>query len=151
MNEMFRICLDDAEVLHLLFRAGEDFARASVPEAIIEAFMAATMTALQKPDGGVCGMSPARLSGGWLPEPSLGSSAKPLKPSIPIRFVTRAGADCVGHVIRILTDGNRAATVLSIDGIGAYDHVHRSARWRNCWRCQVSEDWCLLSVPPTVD
>ena len=48
---MLRVCLDDAEVLHLLFRASEDFARASVPEAITEAFMAATMTALQKPDG----------------------------------------------------------------------------------------------------
>ena len=30
-NEMLRVCLDDAEVLHLLFRAREDFARGISP------------------------------------------------------------------------------------------------------------------------
>ena len=33
----------------------------------------------------------------------------------------------MGHVVRVLTDENPMATVLSIDGTGAYDHVHRSA------------------------
>ena len=56
-NEMLRVCLNDAEVLHLFFGAGEDFARASVSEAITEAFMATTMKALQKPDGGVHGIA----------------------------------------------------------------------------------------------
>ena len=36
--------------------------------------------------------------------------------------------DCVvGHAVRAVTDANLEATVLSIDGIGAYDHVYRSA------------------------
>ena len=40
---------------------------------------------------------------------------------------TSAGTDCVGHIIRALTDANTALTVTSIDGVGAYDHVYRSA------------------------
>ena len=40
---------------------------------------------------------------------------------------TRAGTDCVGHMLRAATDSDAAATVLSVDGIGAYDHVSRSA------------------------
>ena len=40
---------------------------------------------------------------------------------------TRAGTDCVGHLLRAATDADPEATVLSVDGIGAYDHVHRAA------------------------
>ena len=47
----------------------------------------------------------------------------------PFQFAlsTRAGVDCVGHAVRAATDADPRATVLSIDGIGAYDHVLRSA------------------------
>ena len=47
----------------------------------------------------------------------------------PFRFAlsTRAGTDCVERAIRALTDADPTATVLSIYGIGAYDHVLRSA------------------------
>ena len=33
----------------------------------------------------------------------------------------------VGHAVRLLTDQNPQATVLFVDGIGANDHVYRSA------------------------
>ena len=33
----------------------------------------------------------------------------------------------MGHVVLVLTYENPMATMLSIDGVGAYDHVHRSA------------------------
>ena len=33
----------------------------------------------------------------------------------------------MGHAVRAATDEKPEATVLSIDGVGAYDHVHRSA------------------------
>ena len=36
---------------------------------------------------------------------------------------TRAGTDCVGHLLRAATDASPTATVLSVDGIGAFDHV----------------------------
>ena len=51
-NEMLRVCLDGHELLQLLFSASEDFARGSVPPTVGRVLMVATMTALQKPDGG---------------------------------------------------------------------------------------------------
>ena len=47
--------------------------------------------------------------------------------TISIRLVNSAGTDCVGHAVRAMTDADPNATILSIDGIGAYDHVLRSA------------------------
>ena len=49
---MLRVCLDDVETLALLVSAAEDFARAETPN-VTRSFMLATMTALQKKDGGV--------------------------------------------------------------------------------------------------
>ena len=40
---------------------------------------------------------------------------------------TRARTDCVDHVIRSVTERQPDLTVLSNDGIGAYDHVYRSS------------------------
>ena len=33
----------------------------------------------------------------------------------------------MGHAVRVMTERNPDATLLSIDGVGAYDHVLRSA------------------------
>ena len=51
----------------------------------------------------------------------------------PFQFAlsTRAGADCVGHVVRASTETDHGLTILSVDGIGAY-HVSRASmltRW----------------------
>ena len=43
------------------------------------------------------------------------------------RSSARAGTDCVGHVIRTVTERQPDLIVLPIDGIGAYDHVYRSS------------------------
>ena len=40
---------------------------------------------------------------------------------------TRAGTDCVGHMLHATTDADPAVTILSVDGIGAHDHIFRSA------------------------
>ena len=43
---------------------------------------------------------------------------------------TRAGSECIAHVLQTLTDTTPNATVLSIDGIGAFDLVSREAMFR---------------------
>ena len=40
--------------------------------------------------------------------------------SVQFAFSTRVGADCVGHAIRAATGADHEATVLSIDGVGAW-------------------------------
>ena len=46
---------------------------------------------------------------------------------VPVCSLHKAGTDCVGHLIWASTDTDPRLTVLSVDGIGAYDHVLRSA------------------------
>ena len=43
---------------------------------------------------------------------------------------TRAGTECVTHMVQALTSEDREATILSIDGIGAYDLISRNAMLR---------------------
>eukprot|EP00973_Karenia_brevis_P036587 5043834-Karenia_brevis.AAC.1 len=87
--------------------------------------MLANMTALQKKDGGVRGIA----TGSAFRRLVARTLARQFLPAIeaacsPFQFAlsTRAGTDCVGHAIRVLTDHDPRATVLSIDGVGAYDH-----------------------------
>ena len=58
--ELLKLCLDDAETSHLLFRAAEDLARAQAPDCITRACV--------RPDSlAETGWWPqARRSGGWL-------------------------------------------------------------------------------------
>ena len=40
---------------------------------------------------------------------------------------TRAGTECVTHIIQPLTSENFETTILSVDGIGAYHLISRDA------------------------
>ena len=108
--------------------AAEDFARGETPAS--RPFFLATMTALRKKDGGVRGIATGssfrRLVAKTLAR-QFGRIVE--QECAPFQFAlsTRAWTDCVGHAIRAMTDLNSRATVLSIDGIGAYDHVLRSS------------------------
>ena len=42
-------------------------------------------------------------------------------------MTTRAGTECIAHVLQGVTDLDHRATVLSIDGIGAFDSVSRAS------------------------
>ena len=56
---------------------------------------------------------------------------------------TRAGTDCVGHFLRAATDANPRATILSVDGVGAYDHVLRSAMLERLLHMPKARAFCL--------
>ena len=129
-NEILRVCLDDTETLLLLTAAAEDVARASVPPDVFRVFMLARMTALQKPDGGVRGIATGtvfqRLVAKTLAR-QYSEAVEEACTQFQFALSTRAGVDCVDHTVRLLTDQNPQATVLSVDGICAFDHVYRSA------------------------
>ena len=50
-NEMLKVCLDDQEMCQLPFLAAEAFARGTALN-VSQCFMLASLTALQKKDGG---------------------------------------------------------------------------------------------------
>ena len=49
--------------------------------------------------------------------PAVGRATAPFQCAL----TTRAGVECVAHVIQTLTDLDHTATVLSVDGVGAFD------------------------------
>ena len=83
-------------------------------------FMLVSMTALQKRDGGgrrLVAKTPARQFGREVEEEVCSLFGFALS--------TRAGVDCVGHEVRVATEADAEAAVLSVDEIGAED-LHRS-------------------------
>ena len=95
-------------------------------------FDGARLKALSKPLGGVRGIA----TGSTIRRFVARTLAKQFMEEIEAEYapfqyalLTRAGTDCVGHFVRASTDADPGVTVLTVDGIGAYDHVLRSAMW----------------------
>ena len=129
-NELLKIALDDEDTAKLLHHAVLRMARAEIPSSIAEAFMAARMTALLKPNGRVRGIATGtafrRLVASCLARVA---GAEVERACAPFQYAlsTRAGTECVGHLFRAACDLNPNACVLSIDGIGAFDNISRKA------------------------
>ena len=128
--ELLRTALDDEDLVRTLFRAAERLAKAEVLTHVAEALFAARMTALTKKDGSARGIA----TGHALRRLVARTLARQFMPQVeaacaPFQFAlsTRAGTDCVGHIVRLATDLDPRTTVLSIDGTGAYDNVLREA------------------------
>ena len=95
-NEMFRVCLD-------------------------RSFLRATVTALSKKDGGIRGIATGssfrRLVGKTLAR-QFGAVVEQVCAPFQFALSTRAGTDCVGHAIRVMTDLDPRATVLQWTELG---------------------------------
>ena len=121
----------ESEVDSGLFgQVGSLFAVGNVPPAILQALRLGRMTALCKPDGGVRGI----VVGDIVRRLVAGSMAKQIAKQVeattaPFQYAlsTRAGCECVAHILQSITDEDLDATVVSIDGVGAYDLISRNA------------------------
>jgi hypothetical protein len=128
--EHLRVLLDDPATFEELFAAAQDLARADVPGEVADAYTTARLTALRKHTGGVRGIATGtsfrRLVARTLARQFGGEIEEACSP-YQFALSTRAGTDCVGHVLRVIAEGRPSATVASVDGIGAYDYVSREA------------------------
>ena len=128
--EHLKSFVEEVDLMELLFAAATSLAQAQVPLVISQALMGASLTALSKTDGGVRGTETGttlrRLVARALAKQFMKEFEAECAP-FQYALSTRAGTDCVGHLLRAATDADPDATVLSVDGIGAYDHVHRAA------------------------
>ena len=129
-NEHYQVCLDDERVAQLLAKAASFLAHAAVPEAVMQAVRQSRLTALLKKDGGIRGIATGdtlrRLVARTLAQ-TYGEEME--KACAPFQFAlsTRAGTDCVGHIARAATELEDDLVLVSLDGIGAYDHIKRSS------------------------
>ena len=129
-NEHLRLLLDSEEDMQLLHHAAQRLALADVPEVIATALRLGRMVALRKPNGRVRGLVMGdtfrRLVARTLAQQFAASFDAACRP-FQFALGTRAGTEAAARVVRALCERDPRATVVSIDGVGAYDHVHRAS------------------------
>ena len=128
--EHLRPLLDSPRDHRLLHTLAEGLAQGVVPESIVDAVRLGRMTALRKFDGGVRGIVVGdvirRLVSRTVAQQM---SATVESATAPFQYTlsTRAGCECIAHALEGLTDLDPNTTIISIDGISAYDQISRAA------------------------
>ena len=100
-----------------------------VPEEIIEVLRLGHLMALSKFDGGVGGIVVGDILRRMARTIAKQIAKQVEAATAPFQYAlsTKAGCECVAHMLQSLTDLNPEVTVTSIDGVGAYDLISRSA------------------------
>ena len=129
-GEILRLVLDDDESSHVLLRVAARLARADVPTAVGGWLGIGRLVAAQKPSGGVRGLVVSdflrRLASRTLAQQFADHFDAACRP-YQYALLTRSGAEALVHTLQVLTEISPTATVLSVDGVGAYDHLSRQA------------------------
>ena len=118
--------LEDSKALYYV---AETLARAEIPEPIRKALALARMTALDKGASKVRGIAAGDTFRRVVAKTLAQQFASEFDEACaPYQFAlsTRAGTDCVGHALREISTQHPDKVVISLDGIGAYDHVDRA-------------------------
>ena len=131
----------------LLAELANSPAQADVPSDIVRALRLGRITALQKPDNGVRGI----VVGKFIRRLVARTLAKQFseqtkKATDPYQYAleTRAGCECVAHVIQALTDLDDNATVVSVDGVGTFDLISRNSMLSGLMGMREGEQFCPL-------
>ena len=119
--EHLKPLLESAACCRLMGEVATQFARGQVPHEIITAMKMGRMTALQKPDGGVRGIV-------------VGDVMRRLVARTLAQQFTIQAEEVIlfnmTHVVHTLTSKDNNATILSVDGVGAYDFISRRAMFQ---------------------
>ena len=127
--EHFKVLINDTATFELFFELAPAWHRPESPLKF-QVHMSARMTALTKDDAGVRGIATGCTLRRLVARTLARQFSKDFEDECaPFQYAlsTRAGTDCVGHMLRVATDRDHRASVLKVDGIGAYDHVLRAA------------------------
>ena len=93
------------------------------------------LTALQKPGGGVRGIVAGdvirRLVARTVAQ-QLGKAVEHATAPFQHALSTRAGCECVAHALQAVSELDPEATVVSVDGISAFDFISRRAMLSGC-------------------
>ena len=128
--EHFKPMLETEVDSRHLYEVAVGFARGEAPQEVVNALKMGRMTALQKDDGGVRGIVVGdvfRMLVARTIAKQFNSRGEMATAPFQFALSTRAGCECDTHVIRAATDMNDRTTVVSVDGIGAYDSISRNS------------------------
>ena len=129
-NEHLRLMLDDPGDFSLLHQAALRFANADVPAPILAAARLGRIVALRKPNGRVRALVVGDVFRRLVARTLAQHFAEELQAAcMPYQFglSTRAGTEALYKLLQVATECNPRATVLSVDAVGAFDHVSRQA------------------------
>ena len=122
----------------LLHNAAQRLACANVPAQIAAGLRLGRMVALQKPAGGiqalVMGDVFRRLVSRTLAQ-QLGAQLQEACAPFQYALTTRAGTEALARALRFATESHQSTTVVSVDGVGAYDHISRSCMFQGLRDC----------------
>ena len=145
--EHLRVMVDEEQDWALISELAQDFARANVPEEVMQALRLGRMTALKKDNGKIRGI----VAGSIVRRLVCKTVAKQfsdhfLERTSPFQFAlqTKAGTDALAHALRLVTDSDPDTVVVSLDGVGAFDHVRRAAFFEKLMSCEELRE--LLSL-----
>ena len=128
--EHLRPLLESSRDHRLFCTLAESMARGMLPQPIVEAIRLGRMTALRKNDGGVRGIVTGdvvrRLVARTMAQ-QMGKTVESATAPFQYALSTRAGCECIAHALQGLCDVDPNATIISIDGISAYDQISRAA------------------------
>ena len=129
-NEHLRLMLDDPCDLGLLHQAALRFANAAVPAPVLAAARLGRIVALRKPTGRLRALVVGDVFRRLVARALAQHFAAALQDAcMPYQFglSTRAGTEALYKLLQVATECNPRPTVLSVDAVGAFDHVSRQA------------------------
>ena len=129
-NEHLKILLDAEEDTDLLVFAGQKLAVGDVPAEIVDALRLGGLTALAKGEGRVRGIVAGDTFRRGVARTLAQQHAEDFEDAcMPFQYAlsTKAGTDCVSRIVRVLTELDARKTLVSIDGVGAFDHITRAS------------------------
>ena len=131
--EHLRPLLQSDRDSQLFYEVGVEVSRGSAPDVFWDAFRMGRVTALTKPDSGVRGIVVGdvfrRLIARTIAQES-GETVQSATAPYQYALKTRAGTECVSHILQTLVQSDANATIVSIDDIGVFDFVSRNAMLR---------------------
>ena len=132
--------LENSSDAESLCQVAELLSRGHIPHEVLTRM--GRLTALQKPTGGVRGVVARGYSATACGTNSCSSNQdrKWKEPQhLSNMHCPRAGCECIAHALQALTDQDPQSTILSVDGIGAYDTISRNAMLRGLRHMECGE------------
>ena len=96
-------------------------------EEVVDGIRLGRLTALAKPDGGVRGIVDCPTYGGENHCQTGREEGRESHCSFQYALSSKAGCECGAHIVQAVTDQDVNATVVTVDGVGAYDLISRNA------------------------
>ena len=130
ISEALRLILDDETITDQFIQVSQLLAQGLVPPVAAQLLGFGRMVALQKPQGGIRGLVVGdlfrRLVSRSLAQLFASQLQKACRPW-QYALTTRAGTEAVVKALVASTELDPDQTIVSVDGIGAYDHVSRTS------------------------